>query len=207
MSLLKIIRKNTWLLIAVFSLAGLQAPAFTSSGPNAAGQSVQLDVPYVPTPQKVVDRMLQMAEVKRGDTVYDLGSGDGRIVVTAAKKFGAKGVGIDLDPERVKEARENVKNNKVQGLVTIKEGNALTADVSNADVITLYLLPQVNLQLRPKLQKLEPGTRIVSHDFDMGDWEPLETETVMVDGISHTVYLWVVGEDESVAKRGQTESL
>ncbi len=158
----------------------------------------KLDVPYVPTPQIVVEKMLELAGVTKNDVVYDLGCGDGRIVVTAAKKYGAKGVGIDLDPQRVKEAVDNVKRANVESLVEIREGNALQVDVSAASVVTLYLLPEVNLRLRPTLLKqLKPGSRIVSHDFDMGDWKPLKEVNVNdpEDGLDHTVFLWIVGQD------------
>jgi uncharacterized protein (TIGR03000 family) len=158
-----------------------------------------LDVPYVPTPNDVVEKMLAMAQVTKDDVVYDLGCGDGRIVVAAAKKFGCKAVGIDLDPERVKEARENVKKNKVEDLVEIREGNALDVkDLGKANVVTLYLLNSVNLKLRPQLQQdLKKGSRVVSHDFSMGDWEPKQKVTLdsKDDGNSHDVYLWVIGEE------------
>ncbi len=154
---------------------------------------VTLDVPYVPTPQPVVERMLQLAEIKRGETVVDLGSGDGRIVITAAKKYGAKGIGIDLDADRVKEARENVKKDGLSKLVTIIEGDVLKVNLPSADVVTLYLLPGVNLNLRSKLRRLPVGTRIVSHDFDMGDWKPLRHETLTLNGKIHQIYLWRVG--------------
>ncbi len=160
--------------------------------------NIELDVPYVPTPQPVVEAMLKLAEVKKGDVVYDLGCGDGRIVVTAAKKYGVKGVGIDLDPERVRESKENVKKNKVEKLVTIKEGNVLDADVSEATVVTLYLLPSVNLKVKPNLKKqLRPGARIVSHAFDMGDWEPEKEMTVRHEGAPYMIYLWRIPEEKS----------
>src|SRR5262245_26909496 len=150
-------------------------------------------VPFVPTPQEVVDKMLELAEVKKGDVVYDLGCGDGRIVVTAAKKFGARGVGVDFDPVRVKESKENAKKEEVEDKVEIRQGDALKVDdIGAASVVTLYLLPESNLKLRPILQqKLKPGTRIVAHDFDMGDWKPLKTvELKDQDGDEHTLYLW-----------------
>ena len=149
------------------------------------------DVPFVPTPEKVVDRMLEVAKVGPSDVVYDLGSGDGRIVIAAAKKHGARGVGIDIDPERVKEARANARSAGVSDRVEFREGDLFKTDLSEATVVTLYLLSSVNLQLRPKLLgELKPGTRIVSHAFDMGDWKPLKTEKVG----SSTVYYWVVPE-------------
>jgi ubiquinone/menaquinone biosynthesis C-methylase UbiE len=149
------------------------------------------DVPFVPTPEKVVDGMLELAKVGPRDVVYDLGSGDGRIVITAAKKHGARGVGIDIDPQRIKEARDNARRAGVADRVEFREGDLFKADISEASVVTIYLLSGVNLQLRPKLlAELKPGTRIVSHAFDMGDWKPVATRKV---GTS-TVYYWVVPE-------------
>jgi uncharacterized protein (TIGR03000 family) len=158
----------------------------------------KLDVPYVPTPQEVVDRMLDLAEIKKGDVVYDLGCGDGRIVVTAAKKYGVKAIGFDIDPKRVAEARANVKKNKVEDLVEIKEADLFTVDLSGATVLTLYLLPWVNEKLIPKLEKLKDGTRIISHEFDMKGIKHQKVETVNPTnddgGIpgEHTIYKWVL---------------
>jgi SAM-dependent methyltransferase len=157
------------------------------------------DVIFVPTPQGVVDKMLEMADVRKGETLYDLGCGDGRIVVTAAKKYGAKGVGYDIDPKRIFESRENVRKNGVADLVSIKQDDIFEVDLSEANVVTLYLLPELNVRLMPKLRKLKPGTRIVSHDFDMKGAKPKKTITVHVedDDEDHVVYLWVVPwEDE-----------
>lgn len=157
----------------------------------------RLDVPFVPTPQEVVDKMLDLANVKAGDVVYDLGCGDGRIVITAAKR-GATGVGIDLNPVRIRESKENAKKAGVEDKVQFREGNVLRDidDIDRATVVTLYLLPDVNLKLRPMLQKrLKPGTRIVSHDFDMGDWKPLKTVELTAAGHEQTVYLWEIGGD------------
>ncbi|HEX9265836.1 MAG TPA: methyltransferase domain-containing protein [Candidatus Binatia bacterium] len=151
-------------------------------------------VPYVPTPQEVVDRMLELAEVKKGDVVYDLGSGDGRIVVTAAKKYGVKAIGFEIDPQRIKESHENIKKAGVENLVEIRQQDIRTVDLSGASVLTMYLLPEVNLMIRPNIWKqMKPGSRVVSHDFDMGDWKPLKTESIK-DGTSweHTLYLWHV---------------
>lgn len=151
-------------------------------------------VPYVPTPQEVVDRMLELAQVKKGDVVYDLGSGDGRIVVTAAKKYGVKAIGFEIDPQRIKESHENIKKAGVEQLVEIRQQDIRTVDLSGATVLTMYLLPEVNLMIRPNIWKqMKPGSRIVSHDFDMGDWKPLKTENIK-DGSSwdHTLYLWHV---------------
>jgi tRNA G37 N-methylase Trm5 len=151
-------------------------------------------VPYVPTPQEVVDRMLELAQVKKGDVVYDLGSGDGRIVVTAAKKYGVKAIGFEIDPQRIKESHENIKKAGVENLVEIRQQDIRNVDLSAASVLTMYLLPEVNLMIRPNIWKqMKPGSRVVSHDFDMGDWKPLKTEHIK-DGASwdHTLYLWHV---------------
>lgn len=149
-------------------------------------------VPYVPTPQEVVDRMLELAQVKKGDVVYDLGSGDGRIVVTAAKKFGVRAIGFEIDPERIRESKENIKKAGVEHLVEIRQQDIRTVDLSPASVLTMYLLPEVNLMIRPNIWKqMKVGSRIVSHDFDMGDWKPLKTEYVKDSGSwDHTLYLW-----------------
>jgi uncharacterized protein (TIGR03000 family) len=150
------------------------------------------DVIYVPTPQEVVDKMLELAKVAKDDVVYDLGCGDGRIPVTAAKKYGCKAWGFDIDPERIKESLENVEKNKVGKLVTIEKKDIFTLDLSKANVVTLYLLPDLNVKLMPQLAKLKPGSRIVSHDFDMRGAKPKEKITVRADDRDHTVYLWIV---------------
>jgi SAM-dependent methyltransferase len=148
--------------------------------------------PYVPTPQEVVDRMLQLGGVGKGDVVYDLGCGDGRIPITAAKRFGARGVGVDIDPQRIAEANANAKKDGVEHLVTFRLQDAMTTDVSEATVVTLYLLSASNLKLRPILTKqLKPGARIVSHSFSMGDWQPDKVDTfVDTSGTTRTLYLW-----------------
>jgi tRNA G37 N-methylase Trm5 len=149
------------------------------------------DVVYVPTPHDVVEKMLDLAKVKKGDVVYDLGCGDGRIVVAAAKR-GAKATGFDIDPERITEARENVKKNKVEKLATIKQEDIFTLDLSKANVITLYLLPRLNVKLIPQLEKLKPGSRIVSHDFNMEGVTPdkkVELDSTE-NSVGHTIYLW-----------------
>jgi len=139
----------------------------------AAAQTVQPEVPYVPTTNEAVQAMLKLAGVKKTDVVYDLGCGDGRIVITAAKDFGARGVGIDINPQRIKEAKDNAKTAGVENLVRFEENDLFKADIHEATVVTLFLLPQVNLRLRPKLlSDLKPGTRVVSNTFDMGDWKP-----------------------------------
>jgi len=168
--------------IAAAALFALTVAAAQTTAPR-------LDVPYVPTPNPVVDAMLKLAGVKGADTVYDLGCGDGRIVITAAKTYGAKGVGVDINPERIQEARANAKSANVEDKVQFQENDLFNADIKDATVITLYLLPDVNQRLRPKLlQDLKPGTRIVSHSFDMGDWKPEREE--VVDG--RRLYLWTV---------------
>jgi len=150
------------------------------------------DILYVPTPPEVVDKMLELAQVKKDDLVYDLGCGDGRIVIRAAKKYGCKAVGYDIDPIRVKESRENVDANNVGHLVTIEQKDIFKLDLSKADVITLYLLPSLNVKLIPQLEKLKPGSRIVSHDFDMQGVKPDKNVTVTsADGYGeHRIYLW-----------------
>jgi ribosomal protein L11 methylase PrmA len=146
------------------------------------------DVIFVPTRELVIDAMLKAANVGPNDVVYDLGCGDGRIVVAAAK-LGARAVGIDIDPQRIKEAKENAAKNGVTGKADFRLGDLFEADIREATVVTLYLLPSLNVKLRPRLmEQLRPGTRIVSHDFDMGDWAP--EQTVAVDG--KTVYVWTI---------------
>lgn len=186
---------------ASFGNVVAQAPPATAE--KAKTETRKPDVVFVPTPQSVVDKMLEMAEVKKGDVVYDLGCGDGRIVVTAAKKYGVKAIGFDINPERVKESLENVKTNKVEHLVTIKQADIFTLDLSEASVVTLYLLPSLNVKLMPQLEKLKPGSRIVSHDFDMRGAKPVQVySTTDKDagssddeefaGAGHTIYKWVV---------------
>jgi len=160
------------------------------------------DVPYVPTPQTVVDEMLRLAEVKEGDVVYDLGCGDGRLVITAVKKFGAaRGVGVDIDPQRIKESNENAKAAGVTKSVEFRVQDLFQTDFKEATVVTLYLLPDVNLRLRPKLwSDLKPGTRVVSHAFDMGDWAPEKTVTVEPGG--QVLYLWTIPAKPGAAAGG-----
>jgi len=150
------------------------------------------DVIFVPTPQDVVDKMLEMAKVQKGDLIYDLGCGDGRIVVTAARKYGCRAVGYDIDPLRVEESLENVEHNNVGHLVRIEQKDIFTLDLSRANVVTLYLLPELNVELIPQLEKLKPGSRIVSHDFDMEGVKPDEVIQIVSkeDGVKHEIYLW-----------------
>jgi ubiquinone/menaquinone biosynthesis C-methylase UbiE len=173
-----------------FVLSGAAVSIALAAGNALAQEGRRMpDVIYVPTPQEVVDGMLRLARVGKDDVVYDLGCGDGRIVVTAARNFGARAVGIDIDPIRIREATENVRTAGVGDRVRLIEGDLFATDISEATVVTLYLLSRLNLKLRPKLLKeLRPGTRIVSHAFDMDDWKPQRTESIG----SSTVHLWTV---------------
>jgi trans-aconitate methyltransferase len=156
-----------------------------------AGGAREPDVRYEPTSPEVVEAMLRLARVGPQDVVYDLGCGDGRIVVAAAQRFGARGVGIDIDPRRVAEAKENVRRAGVEGRVEIRQGDLFEADVRDATAVMLYLWPHVNLKLRPKLlAELRPGTRVVSHSHDMGDWKP--DEQLVVRGAR--LFLWRIPE-------------
>ena len=176
-------------LLAIAVTALMTAVPATAAFAQTAAASRRPDVIYVPTPEPVVEAMLQVAAVGKNDIVYDLGCGDGRIPVTAARKYGAKGVCFDIDPERIKEATANVAKNNVGNLVKIVQGDLFEQDLSGATVITLYLLPSLNVKLMPKLMKeCKPGTRIVSHAFDMGDWKP--EKELDVDG--RKVYFWTI---------------
>ena len=149
------------------------------------------DVIFLSTPQHVVDKMLELARVKKDDLLYDLGCGDGRIVVTAAKKYGCKAIGFDIAPDRVKASLENVRKNQVHDLVRIEQQDIFKLDLSKADVVTLYLLPSLNVRLIPQLEKLKPGSRIVSHEFDMKGVKPDKVVKVdSEDDRSRTIYLW-----------------
>jgi ribosomal protein L11 methylase PrmA len=164
-------------------------PGATAANAQTAAASRRPDVIYVPTPEPVVEAMLQIANVTSKDVVYDLGCGDGRIPVTAARKYGAHGVCIDIDPERIKDANANVAKNNVGNLVKVVQGDLFQQDLSEASVVTLYLLPSLNVKLMPKLLKeLKPGTRVVSHTFDMGDWKA--EKELDVDG--RKVYYWTI---------------
>ena len=161
----------------------------TELGVVDGSDTADTDVPYVPTPPEVVTRMLEMADVSEDDVVYDLGSGDGRIVIAAAKQFGARGVGIEIDPARIEEARQNAEDAGVADQVEFRQQDLFEANISEATAVTLYLLPTVNLKLRPILfEQLAPGTPVVSHDFDMDDWEPEKT----VDVGSSRIYRWTI---------------
>jgi SAM-dependent methyltransferase len=183
-------RRSKLLVSSVLTALVFTVPA--CHRPTAAGDRPARtpDVVYVPTPDEVVKEMMDLAKVKPGDVVYDLGCGDGRIVVAAAKRGAAKAVGVDIDPDRIREAWANARAAGVADKVTFIQGDLFQMDFSDADVVTLYLLPDLNLKLRPKLLALKPGTRIVSHAFDMGDWKPEITQ--VVDG--RDVFSWTVPE-------------
>ena len=173
----------------VLTYGAILTPIALLVGATTLTAQPRLDVPYVPTPQEVVDRMLQLGKVRAGEVHIDLGSGDGRITVTSAAKYGARALGVDLNPVRIEEARANAKKAGVSDRVTFELKNLFETPIGQADIVTMYLLPSVNIQLRPKvLSDMWPGTRVVSHAFDMGDWQPDHKESV----IGRTVYLWVV---------------
>jgi hypothetical protein len=166
--------------------------------PAAGAVAGEPSVPYVPTPQEVVERMLQVARVGPNDYVIDLGSGDGRIVITAARKYGARGFGVDLNPDRIRESNDNARKAGVTARVAFHHRDLFETDLGQATVITMYLLPRVNLELRPKLLELKPGTRVVSHDFSMDDWKP-DVHVVMEasekyggSGGKSDIYFWVI---------------
>lgn len=175
------------------------AAAETTDGGVAASEENTPDIEYVPTPMNVLDKMFEVAKITKADTLYDLGCGDGRLVVQAAKRFGIKAVGFDVDPQRIKESNENAKKNGVENLVRFEQKNIFTVDLTPASVVTLYLLPELNVRLIPQLEKLKPGSRIISHDFDMEGVEPVKWWTVMAKDHrevtkdrEHYVYLWKV---------------
>ncbi len=172
------------------------AATFLSLGVSAGAAGG--DVPYVPTPLEVVQRMLKLAEVKSGDVVYDLGCGDGRIVIEAAKTAGVKGVCVEIDADRIALARQNAEEAGVADRIRFVQGDLFEVPFSDATVMTLYLLPQVNLRLRPRLLKeLRPGTRIVSHAFDMGDWAPEQKEIVELPAGHYTLFRWTIPAAQS----------
>jgi precorrin-6B methylase 2 len=180
--------RHSWALAwAGIALMTAAAPA-PAQRAEPASRSRAPDVIFVPTPPSVVDAMLRMAKVGPDDVLYDLGSGDGRIPITAAKRFGTRGVGVDIDPQRIREARANARKEGVTDKVTFIQGDLFEQDLSKATVISLYLLPSLNLKLRPALMKLKPGTRIVSHAFDMGDWTPESMQEVE----GSMIYFWTV---------------
>jgi ubiquinone/menaquinone biosynthesis C-methylase UbiE len=182
--------RRDFLLLAGSLLAAPMAGAQQEPRPD-------LDVPYVPTPPDVVEKMLELGRVGKNDLLYDLGCGDGRIVVSAAKTRGARGVGIDIDPERIAEARANARDAGVANRVEFRVGDLFKTDFSAATVVTLYLLPQINEKLRPQLwRQLKVGTRVVSHEFDMGDWQAERTELVA----HRRVLVWTIKPEHKRAK-------
>jgi SAM-dependent methyltransferase len=176
----------SWLVVNLIFLIG------NGCGPVAVWTDGE--VPYVPTPPEVVDRMLEIAQVKSGDVIYDLGSGDGRIIIQAAKRYGVKGVGIEIDADLVQKAKDNAFKEKVEHLVEFRAEDALKVDVSRATVVTLYMLPEFNAKLRPIFDKeLKPGTRVVSHDFEIQGWVPDKVERIKGDFLhDHTILLFEV---------------
>ena len=174
-------------------VVGLVAIAAACVIPAAVDAQRPTLAPYIPTPQDVVDRMLAVAEVTNKDTVFDLGCGDGRVVITAAKKFGARGVGIDIDKDRISESKRNARDAGVSSLVRFEQGDIQNADVSTATVVALYLVSSANLKLRPLLTKqLQPGARIVSHAFGMGDWQADKVDKFTdARGDERVIYLWL----------------
>jgi len=191
MMLLKVFPRH-YVLTAILSVMVLEAQ---NAKPVRAP-----DVPYVPTTEQAVQAMLKLADLKKTDVVYDLGCGDGRIVIAAANKYGARGVGIDINPVRINEAKANAKKAGVESLVRFEENDLFQADIHEASVVTLFLLADINLKLRPRLlRELKPGTRIISNTFDMGDWKPDREVTVDdssdendYSGLSKTLYMWTV---------------
>jgi SAM-dependent methyltransferase len=190
--------------LLIFTLTGVilaqtNAPQTTgAAAPATSAPTKKPDVIFVPTRPEVVDKLLELAEIKTNDVLYDLGCGDGRIVVAAAKKYGIKAVGVDIDPQRIKESLENVRSNKVAHLVTIKQADIFELDFQEATVVSLYLLPELNVRLMPKLAKLKPGNRIISVDFDMKGAKPKQVVHLEpspeedYSGSQNTLYKWVV---------------
>jgi SAM-dependent methyltransferase len=205
-------RKTRWIPLVIVGLgifagrdwltppraADLYIPQLEERGRNPVFVAAKIDedspyiAPYVPTPQEVIDRMLELAEVRNGDVVYDLGSGDGRIVITAARRYGVKAVGFEIDPTLVKASRDNIKEAGLEHLVEIREEDIRNVDLSPASVLTLYLYPTANLRLRSAIvRQLRPGSRVVSHQFTMGTWKPDRIDRLTDStGILRTLYLW-----------------
>ena len=180
-------RTRSSLLLAVFLLCA--APVCMTRGQSPESGEIPIDTPYVTSPAQIVDAMLELAQVKNSDVVYDLGCGDGRIVISAAKKYGARGVGIDINADRIQEARANARAAGVDGEVVFETKDLFESDIRDATVVALYLLPEVNMRLRPRLlSELRPGTRVVTHSFAMGDWKP--DKEIVIDG--DPVYLWTI---------------
>lgn len=177
------------LFLAVFVICA--APVCITRGQSPESGEIPINTPYVTSPPQIVDAMLELAGVKNNDVVYDLGCGDGRIVISAARKYGARGVGIDINADRIEEARENAHAAGVDGQVVFETKDLFESDIHDATVVALYLLPEVNIRLRPRLlSELRPGTRVVTHSFAMGDWRP--DKEIVVDG--DPIYLWTIPE-------------
>lgn len=176
------------LLLTVYVYSLTEAGLDTSPLPRA-----EVNAPFIRTPEEIVDQMLALADPKPGELLYDLGCGDGRIVIAAAKRYGCRAVGFDIDPQRVEEARANVRRSGLEEQVTIIEQDVFTLDLRPADVVTLYLLPRLNARLLPQLRQLRPGARIVSHDFDLPKITP-DRSLVVIEKpreVEHTIYLWM----------------
>ena len=181
------------MLLAIVAAACAAPTGGAQQSPVAPPELRAPDVAYEPTATEVVHAMLSLAKVTADDVVYDLGCGDGRIVITAARHFGARGVGVDIDPLRIAESRENARQAGVTDRVRFLNEDLFLTDMGDATVVTLFLSQEVNLSLRPKLQReLKPGTRIVSHWHHMGSWKPQETVRVRSDGRDHPIYLWTI---------------
>lgn len=177
------------ILMALFVLFSIQS----CREQEPSYDELKLDVPYVPTPMLVVDEMFKLAELKEGDVLLDLGCGDGRIPITAALRYRIKGYGVDLNPERIRESRENAEEAGVDHLVKFQRQDLFETDLTQASVITMYLLPSVNIKLRPKiLNEAKPGTRIISHDFNMSEWRSDKDSMIFEDDEAHAVYYWIV---------------
>jgi SAM-dependent methyltransferase len=189
-------RRNLPLLVLVLAVAGAVVVFFELSSRRAP------DVPFVTTPEEVVDVMIELAEVDEADLVYDLGCGDGRLAIAAARQRGARAVGIDIDPERIRESRANAARQEVRHLVTFRRADLFTADFSQATVVLFYLQPAVNARLLPRLERLRPGVRIVSHQFGLRGIKPRKVVTVLSkqDGLEHLVYLWVTPLEKEGAR-------
>jgi hypothetical protein len=173
-------------------------PSPEQRSPASTGKPLERapDVVYVPTPEVVVEKMLELANVKKDDVLYDLGSGDGRLVIAAAQKFGTQGVGVEIRPDLIQVANQNAQKLGVSDRVQFLQQDLFKTDISKATVVTLYLLPHLNLKLRPMLlRELKPGSRIVSHDFNMGDWKPEQVVQVQGPNRMHTIYYWVVPQE------------
>ena len=191
-------RTPSSLAIAVFLICA--APVCITRGQSPGDGEIPINTPYVTSPPQIVDAMLELAKVGNNDVVYDLGCGDGRIVISAAKKYGARGVGIDINADRIEEARANAHAAGVDGQVMFETQDLFDSDIRNATVVAMYLLPEVNLRLRPRLlSQLRPGTRVVTHSFAMGDWKP--DKEIVIDG--DPVYLWTIPEKQNAPLDGR----